>query len=142
MPIWFQEFHEIPTMKVHSDLKEHKQHESLFLQATDTFRKHKIHSTFAHLSYSVQHEGMPAVRDDSWTELSVVCAGQCSGPNRLEAMRSDPDSQQVTKRRNNDTKMGDHERSDSRTSRLHCTKTKHVCMLIAHQFIHNKLKCV
>ena len=44
-------------MKVQCDLREH---ESIFLQATDTFRKHKIHSTFEGLSYSVQHEGMPA----------------------------------------------------------------------------------
>jgi len=58
-------------MKVYCDLKEH---ESLFLQTTDTFRKHKIHSPFEGLSYSVQHEGMSAVCDDSLTELSVACA--------------------------------------------------------------------
>jgi hypothetical protein len=58
-------------MKVHCD---HKEHESLFLQATDTFRKHKIHSSVEGVSYSIQYESMPAVCDDSLTELSVVCA--------------------------------------------------------------------
>jgi hypothetical protein len=58
-------------MKVYCDLKEH---ESLFLQTMDTFRKHKIHSTFEGLSCSVQHEGMPAVCDDTLTELTVFCA--------------------------------------------------------------------
>jgi hypothetical protein len=55
-------------MKVRYDLKEH---ESLFLQATDTFRKHKIHSTFEGLSPYSTKACRPAVCDDSLTELIV-----------------------------------------------------------------------
>jgi hypothetical protein len=113
-------------MKVHCELKEH---ESIFLQATDTFRKHKMHSTFEGLSYSVQHEGMLAVCDDSLTVCAVALKWtKATGSHALRSRLATA----VTKRRNNGTKMDDHERSESRTSRLHCTKTRHVCMVIAH----------
>ena len=84
-------------MTVHCDLKERNEHESLFLQATDTFRKNKIHSTFEGLSYSVQHEGMPAVCDDSLTELSVVSAvalhwAKPTGSHALRSRRATTDT--------------------------------------------------
>lgn len=124
-------------------ISEHKEHESLFLHTTDTFRKHKIHSAFEGLSYSAKHEGKPAVCDDCLTELSVACAValKWAKATASHAFRSQL-ATTVTKRRNNDTKMGDHERPESRTSRLRCAKTRHVCMLAARQFIRNKLKCV
>jgi len=85
---------------------------------------------------------MPAVCDDSLTELTVVCAVALKWAKATASHAPTSRLSTVTKRRNNDTKMGDNERPESRTSKLHCAKTKHVCMLIAHHFIHNKLKRV
>jgi hypothetical protein len=40
------------------------------------------------------------------------------------------------------SKVSDHERSESRTSGLHCAKTRHFSRLIARTFVRNKLKYV
>ena len=86
--------------------------------------KHKTHQMIQQQSYSKQHEQQRTkLRGaQSLTELRVICAYRKSVTSRSPSMWSLTDSSEtITKRRNNDNNIGNHERSKSRTRRLYCT---------------------
>lgn len=90
----------------------------------NTLWEHKTHQMIQEQSYSIQHEQqrMKLPGAQSLTELRVICAYRRSVISRSPSMWSLADSSEtITKRRNNDNNIGNHEKSNFRTWRLYCT---------------------